>query len=273
MEQLINTITDNVHEYINKYTELSKYDSANVSKQRFEDREKYAPDLELLLINLNKLSSVVSNVINDITIAHQRDISTMDQLVTKNKPRDWAATVKKNRLHRDVSLSAPSVKYDPKPKIKITPSLGLPAVKVVNLSGVKSDGELYYVESIGQFAFKLCGVLFRGNIGILFTDNNGESHKKVRDCKYPKTCLKGDNCDYYHDPLFTYGSTDKRNFIASNFTYVSPDNRRSRYIGKRFGSLDHLDTDIININSEEVQRYLDMSMHDILCSLLLAKTQ
>lgn len=272
MEQLISNITDNVHEYINKYTELSKYDTANVSKQRFEDREKYAPELESLLLNLNKLSSVISDVINDITIAHQRDISTMDQLVTKNKPRDWVATVKKNRLHRDVSLSAPSVKYDPKPKIKITSSLGLPAVKVVNLSGVKSDGELYYIESLGQFAFKLCGVVFRGNIGNLFTDNS-ESHKKVKDCKYSKTCLKGDNCDYYHDPLLTYGSTDKRNFIASSFTYISPDHRRNRHIGKRFGSLDHLDTDIINIDSDDVQRYLDMSMHDILCSLLLANMQ
>jgi hypothetical protein len=269
MDKLLTLINSQVHEYIDSHSELTKYDTLNVAAQRFKDREIYAPELESLLYTLNKLASTVSNTINDITVAHQRDISTMDQLVTKNKPRDWVSVAKKNRLHRDVSLSAPSVKYDPKPKIKITQSLGLPAVKVVNLTGVKSDGELYYVESLGQFAFKLCGITFRGNIGNLFTDNS-ESHKKVKDCKYVKTCIKGELCDYYHDPIYTYGSTDKRNFIASSFTYISPDQRRSRYIGKRFGSLEYLDSDIINVSEDDTQKYLDMTTHDVLCSLLLA---
>jgi hypothetical protein len=271
MDQLITNIGNLVHEYIEKNSGLLEYDELNVSKQRFECREKYAPDLESLLHTLNKLSSIVSTTINDVTMAHQRDISTMDQLVTKNKPKDWAATVRK-RAPRDVSLAAPSVKYDVRPKIKITPSLSLIATKTTNLSGVKSDGELYYVESLGQFAFRLAGTVFRGNIGTLFTDNS-ESHTKVKDCKYSKTCLKGNTCDYYHDPVLTYGSTDRRNFIASGFTYIAPEHRRNRHIGRRFGSLPNLDTDIVNVDPEEIQKYQDMTMHDILCSLLLASTQ
>lgn len=264
-DDLVSQITLPIYKYIDDNKELLDHDSTMVLADRFEKREKYAPELEKLLNVLGRLTSMVSTAINDATSAHQHDINTMGQLMTKTRPKNWIEAVKKKQTN--VSLSAPSVQYT-KPKIKITPSLSLQVIKTTNLSGVKSDGELYYVESLNQFAFKLAGVTFRGNIGTLYTDNTGLV--KIRECKYAKTCVKGSSCDFYHDPLTTYGSQDKRNFIASSFSYVAPENRKTRHNGKKFGSLVNLDSDIVSMDNEEIQKYLDMTTHDVLCSLLLA---
>ena len=68
------------------------------------------------------------------------------------------------------------------------------------------DGELYYIEQNDHFIIKIYNTLFHGNIGKIFT-NRSEPYK-IKNCKYTNGCTKGDNCNYYHDPLIIKSSTD-----------------------------------------------------------------
>lgn len=151
-----------------------------------------------------------------------------------------------------------------KRKIQIALTLGLNAIPVDSFDQVKQDGELYFVTRADHFAFRLAGHLFHGNIGTIYTDE--KNPVKIKNCKFAGDCVKGTRCDYYHDPTTYIGSRDHRNFIASSWLY-SPSRGRAR--GRRFGSHDKLCEDIIGLSTEEVERFYDQSMHDILCALLL----
>jgi hypothetical protein len=215
----------------------------------------------------------------------------MDTILNKFKKREvdnsndsWTTIVRKKRDNkgkipitkittadpeRTIScVSGSSVPNISCTRIKFTEALSLPAIKVPSFEYVKSDGELYYVESADHFAFKLAGKLLHGNIGNIYTDE--KNPEKIKNCKFAASCMKRDHCDYYHDPLTFAGSKDYRNFIASSFVYSPPNSEyKNRTRGRRFGSREHLDTDIVGLNEEEISRFCDQTVHDILCSLLL----
>ncbi len=112
---------------------------------------------------------------------------------------------------------ARDIKYS---RIKFTEALYLDAIRVPTFNYVKQDGELYYVSTADHFAVKIAGKLLHGNIGMIYTDE--KIPEKIKDCKFAESCVKRDNCDYYHDPLKFGGSKDHRNFIASSWLYVPP---------------------------------------------------
>ncbi len=152
--------------------------------------------------------------------------------------------------------------------VKFTEALALPAIRVASFDFVKQNGELYYVECTDHFAFRLSGKLFHGNIGNIYTDEKAPT--KIKNCKFANQCIKRDKCDYYHDPLRFAGSTDRRNFIASSWLYSPPNSQfKNKFCSRRFGSREHLDMDIMDVQDEETSRFYDQTMHDILCSMLL----
>lgn len=153
--------------------------------------------------------------------------------------------------------------------IPITDGLSLPAIIVSDFGAVKSDGSLYWVSSCDHFALKIAGQLFHGNVGSIFTDDKS-SPEKIKDCRFAGSCSKNGMCDYYHDPVRFPGSRDRRNFFASSWLYAPPMARAARLRGRRFGSRDHLDNDIISVQDDEISRGRDQCMHDILCALVLA---
>ncbi len=148
------------------------------------------------------------------------------------------------------------------PKIMISGQNGLYAKKVHTFAGVKSDGNLYYVDSANHFAFKLNGQLFHGNIGDIITI--GDQNKKIKTCKNPGSCNKFKPCEYYHDPLHVQGSKDVRNYYAQSWIYD-----KKIKAGRKFGSLKHIDKDIDTIDHDSKNCFYDQTMHDILCALLL----
>jgi len=156
-------------------------------------------------------------------------------------------------------------------KIKITEALFLDAIRVPSFASVKQDGELYYIDIIDHFAIILGGQLFHGNIGIIYTEE--KNPEKIKDCKFASNCVKQDKCDYYHDPIKFSGSIDHRNYIASSFLYAAPAYYRTHPRGRRYGSREHLDTDIMNLQEEEISRFNDQTMHDILCALVLSRAR
>ncbi len=156
-------------------------------------------------------------------------------------------------------------------RIKFTESLFLNAIQVPSFDNVKQDGELYYVESKNHFAFRIAGHLLHGNIGVIYTDE--KSPENIKDCKFAESCMKRDNCDYYHDPLKFSDSNDVRNYTASSFLYAPPNSQyKNRPHSRRFGSRDHLDTDIVALQDEDINRFNDQTMHDLLCSLLISSS-
>ena len=135
-------------------------------------------------------------------------------------------------------------------KVKINDQLFINAIKIKSFDQVKQDGNLYYIDSTDHFAFKINGQLFHGNIGQILMEKNPT---KIKNCKF-EICAKKTNCDYYHNPLRYIGSKDHRNFISN---------------GTFFSSRDTLKIDIECLSSEEIERFRDLTMHNLLCALLM----
>jgi hypothetical protein len=154
--------------------------------------------------------------------------------------------------------------------IVITETKSLSAITVLDFDSVKSDGNLYYVESANHFAIRLMGYLFHGNIGIVYTDERVP--EKIKDCKYAGGCRKNNRCDYYHDPVKFAGSKDHRNHIAGSFLYMPPDsNHKNRSRSRCFGSRTYLDTDLSQLQPDDISRFHDQVFHDLLCALIAHK--
>jgi hypothetical protein len=276
-------------------------DSLNI--KIIETRENLIDQLSTLHTYTAKINAKISAAISCAKDNQIKDLSAAKSLLTKLK-NVHTETVKRTRndtqLHpaantktyaniaitsiipEDIktlksSVSAPTAaankhlqmsKYS---KIKFTEALYLNAIKILTFHDVKQDGELYYVESADHFAIKMNGTLFHGNIGTIYTDE--KNPEKIKDCKFASSCIKQNKCDYYHNPLKFAGSRDKRNFIASSWLYAPPDSLyKNRPRSRRFGSRNHLDIDIVGLQEEEINRFHDQMMHDLLCSLLIVQS-
>lgn len=195
------------------------------------------------------------------------------------QPTAWAATESVGEstvgeINIDEPAKSWTVVHRRKPNnttavVKITDKIAIGCISVSTFDSVKADGRLYYVDTADHFAIKIGNKLFHGNIGTVYTDE--KSPEKIKDCKFASTCTKIGCCDYYHNPMIFAGSRDRRNFIASSFLYTSPGNNyKYKHRTRRFGSRDNLDIDIATITEEERNRFYDQTMHDLLCSLILA---
>lgn len=156
-------------------------------------------------------------------------------------------------------------------KVHITPHYSLNAIKVKSWDRLKNmkEGVLYYVESADHFAMNLSGMFIHGNIGKIYT--NEKDPLKIKNCRFGDKCTKQE-CNYYHNPLTTPNCNDRRNFIASSFLYSPPVNPyKNKRKARRYGDRDNIEIDITELSEDEGERYLDQTMHDILCCLLLYK--
>lgn len=256
-----------------------------------ESRQRLIDQLDNILNCLPTIAAKVESVLAKVTDVQVKELNAMDCFLSKLKKKeaeDWVTIVRKKpvqKLQSRVALAMPVTYVACTPvtsalasnthvqpaeysKIKFTEALSLQAIRVPTFDYVKQNGELYYVESSNHFAIKIGGKLLHGNIGAVYTDEKNPG--KIKDCKFADLCMKRDKCDYYHDPVKFPGSHDCRNFIASSFLYSPPHaEHKNRSRSRRFGSREHLDKDIVGLGDEEINRFYDQTMHDILCSLLI----
>ena len=230
-----------------------------------EPKKEYTED------NQRQINRAISTVVEQLKVCHEEELSVMNSMLNKesNPTNTWASLAAKTSPGENIpkQLKAEPATYT---KIKFTEALYLHAIKVPTFDYVKQNGELYYIEHANHFAIIIAGVLFHGNIGVIFTDE--KTPDKIKDCRYENGCNKKNNCCYYHDPLLFANSKDHRNFIANSWVYSSPGNMyKNRDKSRRFGSRNNLDMDIIGLQREEISRFSDQTMHDILCSLLLSR--
>jgi hypothetical protein len=224
---------------------------------------------------LNKLknsnSDVTQSSIHSAVIPSTKQILKKEHDVGDSDSKSWKLV--NNKKRGKVELESIEDKYaissvDYK-KIYIAENYYLPAISVPVWESINdmNNGILYYIESCNQFAIKLAGILFHGNIGIIYT--NEKDPIKIKNCRFGKDCMK-ETCDFYHDPLVTPNCSDCRNFIAGSWLYAPPihpfkNNNRAR----RFGSKENISIDLPSLSDEEKERFVDQTMHDILCSLLI----
>lgn len=151
-------------------------------------------------------------------------------------------------------------------RVKITEALALMAVTVSSFDEVAADGRLYYNQHADHFAFRLAGKLFHGNIGTIFIDE--ENPTRVKTCRFPAGKCHRAQCGFYHPPALTptvaRPPREYRNYVAGSWIY-SPGRARCR----KFGSRPNLDVDIAEMGEEDIDRFHDQAMHDLLCSMLL----
>ncbi len=254
-----------------------------INTKNIEARENFITQLSTLASLLAETTARLDAAISKSKSIHAKEMSMVHSLVNKLRKKgtgEWHSAARRpthksnigpSRVLRQSAAKSSSARKDNLTEIKITEALHLRAVSVPGFNYVKQDGQLYYVEAADHFAIKIAGHLLHGNIGTIYTDE--KSPEKIKDCRFAAACSKHDNCDYYHDPLKFAGSKDRRNFVASSWLYAPPDGSyKNRPKSRRFGSLDHLDIDIVSLHEDEISRFHDQTMHDLLCSILLEQT-
>ena len=176
-----------------------------------------------------------------------------------------------------IQLITPDQKYK-----FVAPDVRLPVVIIDNINDLP-DYNLYYLKEFDQFAIKINGHIFRGNIGNIINSNipNKKNNKLLITCMYGKECTHIDKnkCTFYHDVLDykKYNTTilqerlDKqihiRNFQDKSWLYTPEaqniKNKHMRHIGSR----NRLSMDIPLIADIEKNLIKDQLIHDLLVSL------
>lgn len=258
---------------------LSEAPQDCINVKQLEAREQLISDLNNLIAGLQERAGCLAKVLETAQAAHEADIRAAEQTVRRLKHEreaPWTAVVRGGRSKPARIVSTALTPYTPpnvesrQSRIKFTDSIWLGAIRVKSFDDVKQDGSVYYIEEADHFAFRLNGTLFHGNIGTVYTEE--KNPQKIKDCKFAGACMKQDTCDYYHDPREFPGSRDHRNFIAGSWLYAPPGSAyKNRQRSRRFGSREHLDVDIVGLQSDEITRFKDQTVHDVLCALILSE--
>ena len=247
---------------------LAKLRSFAEAVSRVQAEEVTALDNILGRVKKLPIKAVVKTPIrptDNIVDPPKKVMAPMDQppwTLVQRKPRP-ADIIKTERVPAPKTLQV----MEGFERIKITDEITLMAIPVKSFADVRCNGCLYYVTSAAHFAVQINGFMLHGNIGIIYTDT--DDPQKIKDCRFTDGCNRMSSCRYYHDPTVFQGSKDRRNYIASSFIYNSPSEHRNRSRSRHFGSLEHLDSDILTLVEDEKTRICDQAMHDLLCALVL----
>lgn len=243
---------------------LSTGDGETVNVKTLEVRRETIKNLEKTAEEISKLCTAAVCALSAIERMKTRHREETAAVAAAVGAKNWTVVPRRRVQAGVMTLKDIDSKYT---RVKVTDTVMLCAISVPTFDSVKGDGELYYVATCGHFALRVSGVLFHGNIGNIFTDE--KTPDKIKDCRFAETCAKKSECDYYHNPRRHLDSQDHRNFVASSWLYNGSDPKR-RNRGRRFGSRASLDVDIIGLQQDEIDRFRDQVMHDILCVFALA---
>jgi hypothetical protein len=172
--------------------------------------------------------------------------------------------------------------------------------KIINSIKELPNTPMYWVADIEQYAFKINGVIFRGNIGNIYNKNDivkstqltKNDNKKITQmtiCKYKNKCrtvLNGGLCEFYHDPielmdlveekLLTYKVYKMylkmhRNFSNTSWIHTTTPQHKHNVSFRHFGSRDILkhELDLIKFEPSQadvmgIDNFRQQCMHDIL---------
>jgi hypothetical protein len=236
-------------------------------------RQRYIIELHKMLKDLAGLSKKVTKELEDVSSVHAADTNAISELVGVT-PDKWTTVThrKPSKKFLDAAKQGgkaelPGAKKD-MTFIPITASAGIYARVVDTPLSVLADGVVYYLRTAGHFAVRVGPLFLHGSIGIIY-DSTREL-TKIKYCQYGSRCININTCTYYHDPLEFPGSRDVKNFAATSFLYNGTNDRRG---GRRIGSRDRFDADILQVQPEDIKTYLDQVAHDFFCAVLISQMQ
>ncbi len=249
---------------------INSRDSNIINVKTFENRKILINDLTNIIQIIPIISGRLEALLEKTISNHAREISAVEQIKTGGEPPHelYSVVTKKERRPSVSNKDASIIKDIISPtiastsNIPITPNISISARIVQNFNQVGCD--LCYVQPNDHFAIMIAGKLFHGNIAIIYVDEKIPSN--IRPCRFAGNCSKISTCDYYHDPLKYAVSKDCQNFIANSFVYCTG---KTKIRGRKFGSRDRLETDLLSMTTEDIERYMAQTMHDILCSIIL----
>lgn len=168
--------------------------------------------------------------------------------------------------------------------VELAPNILASNVITIELLDDLPNTKLYWVNSVQQFAFKINGVIIRGNIGTIYqsSHSSGRNITKVNPCRYGKMCRNvstSEGCNYYHDPAdmrhvpLEVKAREIRNYTNGSWLYTSDTYKDVNKMMRHIGSRPTLYSDIANVSTLEAAGWIDQSMHCLLITLALNQMQ
>jgi len=291
-----------LHEYISKSDQIHNMITNNIDFLSTKDMngklnilEEYINQIQTVSYRIAKIYEICKKASSKKIIIfkqHQNDQAEHDQ-----PPEINTHITLKNHFSQ---LLIPPPGFEKKPILSqsildaysngkyrnITPDIHIYAHELESLDEIPNTN-IYWISSINQFAVRINGVLFRGDIGNIFNKND-QNQIGIEKCCHGKNCknLKTKHgCKFYHDPfdLLMNGLLDTsdektkicskyRNWSNSSWIYTSdfikPSNLNMRHIGNRAT----LNEDLILLKKsikykDSIDKYQSQIMHDILVVL------
>jgi hypothetical protein len=252
-------IADAAHEYIDKF-------GIALHTDKLEEK------VQQLQINIKNIQSVakriadVSNIINQI-ILHKKAIIPINNIRTLS-PIDPYPTANDHAVLRTI--------YPLKQESKtIIDDISIPVKIVEDVSHIPINN-IYYINSLKQYAINIAGVVIKGNLSNIV---EYQTEKSAR-CEYGTECKsfkKLTNCSYYHDPedyikLNLPVPNHIRNFTVGSWIY-SKSKRPKTYFTRHIGNRKTLLYDLSLLKTiqyrEEISNREGQLIHDLLIYLIL----
>jgi hypothetical protein len=254
------TIADEAHDYIDKF-------GIALSVQKLEEKVN---TLQTSIKNIQAVAKRMADVSNIITqnILHRPIVqaSTKIQNVIDPYPSENDHAVLR------VVYPIENASRD------IASGICIPVKTVDNLSQIPVS-DVYYINSIKQYAVNIAGVIVKGGLANIV---EYQTEKSAR-CEYGIDCksfVKGKKCKYYHDPEdyvklklpVPDEKENTRNFTTGSYVY-SKTRRPKTYFTRHVGSKDTLIHDLNMLKTvqfrEEVSNREGQLIHDLLIYLIL----
>jgi len=247
--------------------------------ERFKERKSTIAAVGQFLNSITTAVESLKKEFNNLKALHADEIDMIKRVIDdqaaaapKQSPPvaeptstdEWITIAKKNRPARQ--LPPASTKNT---TVTVKDWITLDALRVEKFDQVKADGELYYVEPAGHFAFKVGNILFHGNVGVIYYDDE-HILSRTTECKYHAKGCSRDMCEFYHDPLIFPDTSNVRNYHNSTFSY-SPAKAKKFGHMRHFGSYSNLSEDISELAKKDAVFLRDQAFHELLCALIASK--
>ncbi len=219
-------------------------------------------ELDALINSVSDTHSTINSRLNDRVRVFRRELQMI--------PTNDAVMVEESTNDNNPQ------QYGKDSGIEFAPNIEARDITVVKDLASIPDTRLYWITDLQQFAFKICGVVMRGNIGSIYQSVHSSNKQvvKINPCRYGKQCRHVNTpsgCNYYHDPIDgpPGKSNDIRNFTNGSWLYT-PDlpkdaNKMMRHIGNRQTIL----ADLNHVSGTEARCWIDQTMHTLLVAIVL----
>lgn len=247
---------DNAHEYVDKFGIALSIDELN----------NYVTNLHISIKNIQSVAkriADVSNIINQL-------------LLYKNKNKSKKIKIENIETYPTENDHAVLRMKYPEESKEIINKVHIPVKIVENINEIPVNN-IYYINSLKQYAINISGITIKGNLGKIV---EYQSEFTTR-CEYGIKCKSFDRneiCKYYHDPE-DYLALNKpvpdipRNYTAGSWIYTKNKKSQKTYFARHIGNKDTLLYDIYTLKKmqyrEEIYNREGQLIHDLLIYLIL----